>query len=590
MSDYLTPSSGRGSTGRPWPGRRRRAAIVTLATAAALLLAACSSGSSGGSTDHPSASSSAGASTSTTGSANPAVDQEVTGCPASGGTLSVDLDEQVLPDIDPSYTPQAAAYRVIRGVFDSLVYEGSNGSFTPWLATKWTANSTDTSYTFTLRKGVKFSDGTPLNAAAVKYTFDRIESPAEGSLFAIALLGSYSGSVVNNPYSVTVNFKSPYPGFLEAASQAFLGIVDPTAAAKEGTVGFGAHPVGSGPFEVTSNVANQEITEVRNPAYTWGPAGLNHTGPACLSKIVFTEVPEESTRAGELEHGQVDAAETILPPDYTTVESNPNLKLYDVPGAGADYQYLINTQQAPWNNTQLRIALRDSINLPALLKGVYQGEYAQAWGPIMPDTADYDPAVQNSWSYNPSLAAGILNAAGWKLGGDGYRHKGGKTLSISFLGSSPDRELRQEVSVYIQAYLKAAGIDMTITNYTGTTGITTEEAGNYGMTAISFITASPSILFDFFDSALIPSPGKSGENGSRLDNPSVNTWAVTAEESSNPSVETTNWDNLQEYVVKNAVTIPIELEPYILATTSSVRGLAFDRRDYPMYYGVWLAS
>jgi peptide/nickel transport system substrate-binding protein len=261
-----------------------------------------------------------------------------------------------------------------------------------------------------------------------------------------------------------------------------------------------------------------------------------------------------------------------------------------VPGAGADYQYLINTQQAPWNNTQLRIALRDSINLPALLKGVYQGEYTQAWGPIMPDTADYDPAVQNSWSYNPSLAASILNAAGWKLGSDGYRHKDGKTLSISFLGSSPDRELRQEVSVYIQAYLKAAGIDMTITNYTGTTGITTEEAGNYGMTAISFITASPSILFDFFDSALIPSPGKSGENGSRLDNSSVNTWAVTAEESSNPSVETTNWDDLQEYVVKNAVTIPIELEPYILATTSSVHGLAFDRRDYPMYYGVWLAS
>jgi ABC-type transport system substrate-binding protein len=131
---------------------------------------------------------------------------------------------------------------------------------------------------------------------------------------------------------------------------------------------------------------------------------------------------------------------------------------------------------------------------------------------------------------------------------------------------------------------------MTITNYAGTSAITTEESGNYGMTATSFITASPSILFDFFDSALIPSPGKSGENGSRLDNSSVNTWAVAAEESSNPSVETTNWDDLQEYVVKNAVTIPIELEPYILATTSSVHGLAFDRRDYPMYYGVWLAS
>jgi peptide/nickel transport system substrate-binding protein len=597
MSDYLTPSSGRGPTGRPRPGRRRRvagAAISTLATVAALLLAACSSSPSGGSAGTAGASSSASgnasASTGTTGSANPAVDQEVTGCPASGGTLSVDLDEQVLPDIDPSYTPQAAAYRVIRGVFDSLVYEGSNGTFTPWLATKWTANSTDTSFTFTLRTGVTFSDGTPLNAAAVKYTFDRIESPAEGSLFAIALLGPYAGSAVNSPYSVTVNFKSPYPGFLEAASQAFLGIVSPTAAAKEGTVGFGAHPVGSGPFEVSSNVADQAITEIRNPGYNWGPAGLTHTGPACLGKITFTEVPEESTRAGELEHGQVDAAETILPPDYTTVAGNSDLKLYVVPGAGADYQYLINTQQAPWNDTSLRIALRDSINLPALLKGVYQGEYTQAWGPISPNTAFYDPAVQNSWSYNPTLSASLLNAAGWKLGSDGYRHKDGQTLSISFVGGSPDRELRQEVSVYIQAYLKAVGIDMTITNYAGTSAITTVESGKYGMTATSFITASPSILFDFFDSALIATPGHSGENDARLDNPAVNTWAVTAEESSSPSVQTTNWDDLQEYVVKNAVTIPIELEPFILATTSTVHGLAFDRRDYPMYYGVWLAS
>jgi peptide/nickel transport system substrate-binding protein len=572
--------------------RRLSLTLAALGVVSATALAACSSGSGSGSPAASSASpsSSVAATSVSAGSANYAADTSVKGCPTTGGSLSVDLDEQVLPDLDPSYTPEAVAYRVIRGVFDSLVYEGGDGKFTPWLATSWTANSTDTSYTFTLRKGVTFSDGTPLNAAAVKYTFDRIESPAEGSLFAIALLGPYKDSVVNSPYSVTVNFSAPYPGFLEAASQAFLGIVSPAAVEKEGNVGFGTRPVGSGPFEITANVANQEITEVRNPAYDWGPAGVNHQGPACLSKITFTEVPTESTRAGQLEHGQVDAAETILPPDYTTVDSDKSLKLYVVPGAGADYQYEINTQQAPWNNTQLRIALRDAINLPAILKAVYQGEYTQAWGPIMPNTAFYDPAVENSWSYDPTLANSILTKAGWVMGSDGYRHKDGQTLSITFLGTSPDRELRQEVSVYIQAYLKAVGIDETIDNQTATQAITASESGKYGMVATSFITASPSILFDFFDSALIPSTGKSGENASRLDNPAVDKWLAAANTSSNPAVETTDWDNVQEYVVKNAVDIPIELEPYILGTSSSVHGLTFDRRDYPMYYGVWLAS
>jgi peptide/nickel transport system substrate-binding protein len=574
---------------RPGPHRQRRGrrACALAASAALVTLAAVACGS--GTPSASSAGSSGGAAASS-GGVNPKVDYEVKGCPVTGGTLTVDLDEQVLPDLDPSYTPEAVAYRVIRGVFDSLVYEGANGQFTPWLATKWTVNSNYTSYTFTLRKGVKFSDGTPLTASAVKYTFDRIESPAEGSLFAISLLGPYRDSVVNNPYSVTVNFKTPYPAFLEAASQAFLGIVDPTAAQREGTAGFGAHPVGSGPFEITSNVPDQSITEVRNPDYDWGPAGLSHQGPACADKIVFSEVPEESTRVGQLTRGQVDAAETILPPDYQTVSTDKSLNLYVVPGAGAGYQYFINTQQAPWNNTQMRIALRDAININQTLQTVYQGEYTRAWGPVMPDTADYDPAVQNSWSYDPKLSDSILTKEGWKLGSDGYRHKDGQTLSISFAGGSPDRELRQEVSVYIQAYLKAVGIDETITNLTATAAIATEDSGKYGITATSFITASPTIMADFFDSAGIPTAKTSGLDLSRLDSTVLDNWIALAETSSNPATAAGYWDDIQEYVIKNAIDIPIELEPFILGTTKAVHGLAFDRRDYPMYYGVWLAK
>jgi peptide/nickel transport system substrate-binding protein len=517
-------------------------------------------------------------------------DQEVAGCPTKGGTLTVDLDEDVLSDLDPGYTPEAVGYRVDRGVFDSLVYENDKGKFLPWLATSWTVNSTDTSYTFTLRQDASFSDGTPVNAAAVKFTFDRIESAAEGSLFAIDLLGSYDDSVVNSPYSVTVNFKAPYPGFLEAASQAFLGIVSPTAVAAEGATGFGQLPVGSGPFIIKSNVANQSITEVANPKYDWGPVGLTHQGPACLSGITFDEVPQASTRIGQLTSNQVDAAETILPPDYKTALSNPDIKLYDIPGAGAGYQYFINTQDAPWNNTQLRIALRDSIDLPAILSAVYQGEYTQAWSSIMPNTADYDPALVNSWSYNAKKANSILQAAGWKLEKNGYRYKDGKKLTISFLGSSPDRELRQEVSVYIQSELKKVGIDETIDNATFTGADTAEDSGDYGMTATSFITASPDILADFYNSAGIPSATVPGLNLARLNNKTVTGWVDAASSTSNAALAQKDWNAVQSYVVKNAVSIPITLEPFILATRSTVHGLTFDRRDYPIYYGVWLDS
>lgn len=532
--------------------------------------------------------------------ANPATNTEVPGCPSKGGTLNVDLDEDVLADLDPSYEPAAVAYRVDRGVFDSLLYEDSAGKYSPWLASSWTVSPNKEHYTFVIRKGATFSDGTPVNAAAVKFTFDRIENPNEGSLFAISLLGPYQGSVLLPGGKVEVNFTRPYPDFLEAASQAFLGIVSPTAVNKAvaaahgnqrvGYANFGLKPVGSGPFEITSNVVNQQIVEVARPAYNWGPAGLTHKGPACLGKIVFAEVPELSTRVGQLMSGQVGAAETILPPDYQEVQSNPSLNLYVVPGAGAGYQMLINTQEAPWNSVAMRKAFREAIDLPAILQAVYQGEYIQAWGPIMPHTAYYDPGVENSWKYDAKAADATFKSLGWKVGRGGYRYKDGKELTMTFAGLSPDRELRQEVSDYVQSYEKKVGVNFSITNYSVDTALSVLEKGDYGSTATSFITASPSIMYDFFNSAEIPHGPVFGQSLARLDVPQINTWTAEANQATTAALERALWDKVQTYVVANAVTIPVTIEPYILGLRNNVHGLVFDRRDYPMWYGVWLGK
>lgn len=524
-----------------------------------------------------------------TSTGNPKVDNEKVGCPGTGGTLTVDLDETFAPNLDPSYTNYAVVYRIDRGVFDSLVYEGADKKFYPWLATKWTVNKTATSFTFTLRKGVKFSDGTPLNARAVKFTLDRIESPAEQSLFAIGLLGPYKNSVVNSPYSVTVNFTKPYPPFLEAASQAFLGIVSPTAVEKLGS-SFGQIPVGSGPFIITQNQPNLVVAEKRNPDYNWGPAGLKHRGAACVDGIAFKEVPTSSTRSGAILAGTVDAAETILPPDYQSMLKSGHTTLFVVPGAGFPYQISINVQNAPWNNTNVRIAFRDAIDIPTILKAVYGGEYIRAWGPISPNTEDYTPAVENTWHYDPKLSASLLDKQGWKMGSDGYRHKDGQTLTFKFAGQSPDRELRQEVMTYIQQYLKQVGIEMDITNYAGATyRLAMTNPANYDGTAGSTITASPAVLYQRFGPDQIPTssyPG--GANVSRVLNHAFDGWLAKATATGDPQEAQKYWSLVQTYLVKNAVSVPIELEPFILATRRVVHGMAFDVRDYPMYYGVYL--
>ena len=94
----------------------------------------------------------------------------------------------------------------------------------------------------------------------------------------------------------------------------------------------------------------------------------------------------------------------------------------------------------------------------------------------------------------------------------------------------------------------------------------------------------------FFDSAGIPTAKTSGLNLARVDSSTLDNWIALAESSSNTATAAKYWDDIQTYVIKNAIDIPIELEPFILGTTKAVHGLAFDRRDYPMYYGVWLAK
>ena len=125
-----------------------------------------------------------------------------------------------------------------------------------------------TAYTMKLRKGVRFHDGTPFNADAVKFSLDRIADPETKSGFAATLLGPYAATAVLDEHTVRITFKKPYAGFLDGASQAFLGIVSPTAARQAGK-DFGQRPVGTGPFVFKEWVRQDHITLERNPDYNW---------------------------------------------------------------------------------------------------------------------------------------------------------------------------------------------------------------------------------------------------------------------------------------------------------------------------------
>ena len=127
--------------------------------------------------------------------------------------------------MDPQTSQLDVSAMVQRAVLDSLVFQEADGSFTPWLAESWDVEDGGATYTFRLRQGVTFHDGTPFDAAAVKANFDRIVAPETASAQAAAMLGGdlYAGTDVVDENTVRVRFSQPYAPFLQAASTALLG-------------------------------------------------------------------------------------------------------------------------------------------------------------------------------------------------------------------------------------------------------------------------------------------------------------------------------------------------------------------------------
>src|SRR5215510_1804522 len=220
----------------------------------------------------------------------------------TGGTLVIGLDQEP-PTLDPHASPSAVTYQIIASVTESLTYRGPDGKVVPWLAESWSESKDGRSVTFKLRKDVKFHDGTPFNADAVKFNFDRIVDPKFKAGGARAQLAGYAGSKVLDEFTVQVSFETPYAPFLSYTSAGTLSMVSPKAVRDSGDA-VHTKPIGTGPFVIKEYVAKDHTTMVRNPDYKRKAPWSERTGPAQLDTVVWKFIPEAGTRVTTLESGE----------------------------------------------------------------------------------------------------------------------------------------------------------------------------------------------------------------------------------------------------------------------------------------------
>ncbi|NUU63006.1 ABC transporter substrate-binding protein [Paenibacillus agri] len=537
------------------------ATYVSLTTALTLVLAGCAAkgGEATSSTD--------------SSAAAPAVAK-----PVEGGELTYALATS--PDtLDPGASGFAVSHRVFRNITDSLVVQLQDGSFQPWLATEWTKSEDGKTYTFKLRQDVKFQDGTPFNAAAVKANFDHITTSARGQ--AKSLIGPFESAEVVDDYTIKLILSQPFEPFLSGLSSAFLGISSPQAIQQYGDQ-YGKHPVGTGPFKFVSWTENDEIALEKNPDYNWGPPTADNRGPSHLDKLTFKIVPEEATRIGSVQSGQLLAAEAVPPQNIAALKNDPQFQVDQAITNGTAFSLYFNLKSDIWSDIKARQAVQLAVDVDTIVKTLYLGTYDRAWSSITPGLLGYDASLENKIKPDLDKANQLLDEAGWKKGADGIREKDGKKLILRYLDGSPNREKRNDIAAIVQQQLKAIGVNVTL-NITKDTSTPLKE-GNFDLFGNSQVKADPDVMRSIFQSGKEYANG--GTNWSNLSDPEIDKLLDLGSEESDLEKRKEAYTKIQQYLIDHAVILPIYVFPYTVAHPKTVEGLKFDLLGYPQFYDV----
>lgn len=512
------------------------------------------------------------------------------GPPRQGGTLRFAVATQA-----DSWDPHAAATDItsvlLRPVFDSLVSYRPDGGFGPWLATEWTVSPDRLTYTFRLREDVTFADGEAFDAAAVRENFAHITDPATKSHFPKALLGPLATVETPGEHVVVITLTEPYSSLLPALSTTYLGFHSPRALRDHRReFASGRHLVGTGPFTLESLVPNQEVVFRRRTGYRWAPPDVVNRGDAHLDGYRVSFLPEDQTRVGAVTSGQVDAADQMPSARLSTLRKQAGVRIEANLVPGSPYTYYLNVARAPFDELPVRRAVQAGIDLEAIVKGVFRGEYHRAWSVLTPSTRGYADDLAGRWGYDPELAGRLLDEAGYTdRDADGYRVRGGVRLRAEFpFAADYTTADRRTFDVALQDSLRKLGIQVVLTAVEPAEFARRVIAGEYDVKSVAWGSADPALLRELFHSQRLLSLG--GSNQGRVNDPDVDGWLDAARLTIDPAEQNALYGKVQHRVIEQAYAVPAYTAPRALALGERVRGVRYEVSGTPSLVDMWLAD
>ncbi|WP_217184254.1 ABC transporter substrate-binding protein [Streptomyces sp. AC495_CC817] len=482
--------------------------------------------------------------------------------------------------MDPQVSQLDVSGMVQRAVLDSLVFQESDGSFSPWLATKWEVSPDSTEYTFTLRDDVTFTDGEKFDAAAVKANFDRIVDPDTKSAQAASMLGAdfYEGTEVVDDDTVKVTFSQPYAPFLQAASTPQLGFYSPKVlkeSADKLKAGGPDVTVGTGPFVLSEYTPDQEIVYTRNDDYAWGPNG---SGAPKVETLRVEIQPEASVRAGVITSGEADLASN-MPPNLVK-DLGDGVTVDSVEYPGLPYSLYLNEKYGVFADQKVRQAFSRGIDVDGAVEEIFFGQFPRAWSILGSTTPGYDSSLEGSWPYDPDEANRLLDEAGWtQRDGDGIRMKDGKRLSVRWIAWTPVPDDRAALGNAIQSDLKEVGIE--VVREVLEPGAYNEQYGpkTFDLTDWGFSGVDPDFLRNHLHT-------DGFQNASQVSDPELDALLEEGVATSDQSKRDEIYTEVQQWNAEHVAIVPLYNPSAITAVGDRVDGLAYDLYGRPLFYDV----
>jgi peptide/nickel transport system substrate-binding protein len=488
-----------------------------------------------------------------------------------GNALAAGIAEE--PDtLDPQKTNTAVTAILLRYAGDTLITKDLDGNYVAALAKSWEESEDGLTWTFQLKDGVKFHNGDPVDAEAVKASIERAMDPDTKAGVAGSLFSQVEEIRTPSENTVEIRLKQPFSVFEANIADPRAAIVDVEAAEKMGDE-FGRTPVLTGPWKVVEWKSGDRIRMERNPDYSWGP-GFAHDGPPHIEELTFRIMTDNATRIAALQSGEIQMTE-VPPVNVEQLRGSGDYQLYDYLRNGVGLFMEFNVNKEPFDDPVVREAMNYTIDKEPIVQAALRGLGQPACGPLPPSIEDFWQGVcEYAPSYDPEKAKSLLFKAGYEPGPDGTLRKDGKPFEFT-LFIMPEDNWKQSAQL-VQQQLKDIGINMEIQSFEFGTLLEKAKAGEQQAHLMGYTYTNPDILYLWFHSSNIGE----GLNLSHVDDPKLDAMLEKSRTTIEEDAQKEVYRDIQRYVVDKSLWVPLWNNQEHIATRQVLKGADISPEGY----------